>query len=493
MGAGLPCRCVRNTGKVPPDHHPIPSPDPKESPVASDAPTTAARPSGVALGAIAVAVLAALLSIYALGVAFAAQTGSGSPAASTPGTAPPEVIPVQLAEFSFSPSPIQANAQDRLDVTNTGSAEHNLIVRGTAVGTSDLAPGATEMLDLSSLSPGTYEIFCDIPGHEGAGMVGSLTIGGEAADNGHGSHDTDSPYGSVQDMEARMAQVMAAFPAETEGQGAAPMEPEILEDGTKFYELVVEEIQWEVEPGKFVDALAYNGMVPGPTLRVDVGDRVTIRVTNNLPEEGTSLHPHGLRQHPFEIDGVTYLSQDPIAAGESMDHTFIASEPSVATYHSHHMAAHQIPDGLFGMLIVGDYAAMSGIDNIVAEEVMVLNDAGAIGLSLNGKSFPATDLYSYKQGDRVIVHYANEGLMPHPMHLHNQKGTVIARDGFMMAESARWSGDTFNIAPGERWTVVYEMDTPGVWVWHCHILTHVDKPDGTMFGMLTAVVVEPAE
>jgi manganese oxidase len=80
----------------------------------------------------------------------------------------------------------------------------------------------------------------------------------------------------------------------------------------------------------------------------------------------------------------------------------------VATYHSHHMAAHQIPDGLFGMLIVGDYAAMSGIDNIVAEEVMVLNDAGAIGLSLNGKSFPATDLYSYKQGDRVIVHYANE-------------------------------------------------------------------------------------
>jgi manganese oxidase len=79
------------------------------------------------------------------------------------------------------------------------------------------------------------------------------------------------------------------------------------------------------------------------------------------------------------------------------------------------------------------------------------------------------------------------------MHLHNQKGTVIARDGFMMAESARWSGDTFNIAPGERWTVVYEMDTPGVWVWHCHILTHVDKPDGTMFGMLTAVVVEPAE
>lgn len=462
--------------------------------MASDTPTSVSPPLGVTIGAIAAAVLAILLSIYALGVAFAAHNGSGGgPVAGTPGASEPRTIGVELAEFSFSPNPIQANAQDRLEVTNAGSAEHNLIVRGTSVGTAALGPGASEMLDLSSLSPGTYEIFCDIPGHEGAGMVGSLVIGGEAADNGHEAHDPDRPYGTIEEMEARMAAVMGSFPAETEGQGAVPLEPEILEDGTKFYELVVEEIQWEVEPGKFVKALAYNGMVPGPTLRVDVGDRVTIRVTNNLPEEGTSLHPHGLRQHPFEIDGVTYLSQDPIAAGEAMDHTFIASEPSVVTYHSHHMAAHQVPDGLFGMLIVGDYAAMSGLDNIVAEEVMVLNDAGTIGMSLNGKSFPATQLYSYNQGDRVIVHYANEGLMAHPMHLHNQKGTVIARDGFMMPESAWWSGDTFNVAPGERWTVVYEMDTPGVWAWHCHILTHVDRPDGTMFGMLAAVAVTAAE
>lgn len=457
--------------------------------MASDTPTTATRPSGIALGAIAVAVLAALLSIYALGVAFAAQTGSGGPATSTPGTSEPQTIAVDLAEFSFSPNPIQANTQDRLDVTNGGSAEHNLIVRGTSTGTSDLGPGANEMVDLSSLSPGTYDIFCDIPGHEGAGMVGSLVVGGEAAEGDQEEHGEDSPYGSIQDMEDRMAASLAAFPAETEGQGAAPMEPEILEDGTKFYELVVEETQWEVEPGKVVNALAYNGIVPGPTLRVDVGDRVTIRVTNNLPEEGTSLHPHGLRQHSFEMDGVTFLTQDPIAAGESFDYTFDAVEPSVVTYHSHHMAAHQIPDGLFGMMIVGDYAAMSGIDNIVAEEVMVLNDAGAIGMSLNGKSFPATELYSYNQGDRVIVHYANEGLMAHPMHLHNQPGTVIARDGFMLPESARWVGDTFNVAPGERWTVVYEMDNPGVWVWHCHILTHVDRPDGTMYGMLAAVSV----
>lgn len=33
-----------------------------------------------------------------------------------------------------------------------------------------------------------------------------------------------------------------------------------------------------------------------------------------------------------------------------------------------------------------------------------------------------------------------------------------------------------------------QMSDPGTWVWHCHILTHVEREDG-MFGMATAIVV----
>jgi manganese oxidase len=291
-------------------------------------------------------------------------------------------------------------------------------------------------------------------------------------------------------MEALMAASIAAFPAETVGVGAAPLEPTVLDDGTKLFELVVDELEWEVEPGKVVEAVGYNGMVPGPTMRVDVGDRVTIRVVNQLDEEGTSLHPHGLKDHAFELDGVTFISQDPIASGDTMDHTFVADQESVATYHSHHMSLHQVPNGLFGALIVGDYAAVAGVEGVVDEQVMILNDAGNIGFSLNGKSFPATTPYVYRSGDRVIVHYANEGQMAHPMHLHNQTGTVIAKDGYVLPESARYQGDTFDVAPGERLTVVYDMKEPGTWVWHCHILSHVKRGDGSMFGMLTAVIVE---
>ena len=48
-----------------------------------------------------------------------------------------------------------------------------------------------------------------------------------------------------------------------------------------------------------------------------------------------------------------------------------------------------------------------------------------------------------------------------------------------------------NIAPGERYTVLYKLTDPGVWAWHCHILTHAERDDG-MFGMVTAFVVAEA-
>jgi FtsP/CotA-like multicopper oxidase with cupredoxin domain len=45
------------------------------------------------------------------------------------------------------------------------------------------------------------------------------------------------------------------------------------------------------------------------------------------------------------------------------------------------------------------------------------------------------------------------------------------------------------VAPGERYSVLFLLEDPGVWVWHCHILNHVESDTG-MFGMVTAWIVE---
>ena len=87
---------------------------------------------------------------------------------------------------------------------------------------------------------------------------------------------------------------------------------------------------------------------------------------------------------------------------------------------------------------------------------MVLNDAGVIGLSLNGKSFPATQPYTAKVGDWILIHYFNEGTQIHPMHLHQFDQVVVAKDGYPL--DAPYTVDTLNVAPGERYSVLVQVD-----------------------------------
>jgi FtsP/CotA-like multicopper oxidase with cupredoxin domain len=118
---------------------------------------------------------------------------------------------------------------------------------------------------------------------------------------------------------------------------------------------------------------------------------------------------------------------------------------------------------------------------------MVLNDAGVIGYALNGKSFPATTPIVGNRGDWIEITYANEGTQIHPMHLHQFDQIVIAEDGYPLDHP--YTVDTLNVAPGQRFTVLVQLEEPGTWVWHCHILPHVERESG-MYGMVTAVVVQ---
>lgn len=451
---------------------------------------------GVAV-AVTAAVLAVLLSIFALGRALSSD-GTPSPTVGGDTGAPAAAVAVELTEFAITPNPIVVAAGGTLDVTNSGSADHNLMVRGTEVGTADLAGGEGETLDVAALEPGTYEVFCSIPGHEAAGMVAELSIGegGEPAtgdDTGAGGAAEEELTGMAraEALRANYEASVLAFPAETEALGAQVMTGEVQPDGSKLFELTISEFEWEVAPGEFVEAIGYNHQVPGPTMKVDVGDVVTVRLINELEDQGTTIHPHGIFMHPFEVDGVGYISHDPTMPGETYEVTFETKEVSVGMYHGHDNGVEQVINGAFGAWIVGELPLPDVADNVVDEKVMVLNDAGNIGLTLNGKSFPATEPYVLTQGEQMLMHYYNEGLTAHPMHLHNNAQLVVAKDGYPLENP--YFADTINVAPGERYSVVIFAEVPGTWVYHCHILTHVERDDGSVFGMFTALIVEPSD
>lgn len=293
-----------------------------------------------------------------------------------------------------------------------------------------------------------------------------------------------SPTAAADAMDAMCEKGVKAFPAKTEGKGNVVLAPRV-ENGVKIFDLTASKVQWEVAPGQRVEAFAYNGTVPGPQIRVREGDRVRINLKNEL-DQSTAIHFHGLSV-PNGQDGVPFITQPPIKPGQSYTYEFTVPHSGSHMYHSHHNATTQVMKGLLGAFIVEPKDASSE-PKVDLDYVMILND-GLGGFTLNGKGFPATEPLVAKQGQTIRIRYMNEGMMIHPMHLHGMPMTVIATDGW--AHPTPWKCDTLNIAPGQRWDVLVHCTNPGTWAFHCHILAHAESEQG-MFGMVTALVVQPA-
>ena len=449
------------------------------------APESDDEPSAQATYAF-VLTLFGLLGGVALVIALFVGAGKSDGTTNTSSTGEPAAV--TLSEFAIAPAVITAASTTGLHVTNKGNVQHNLVIADTQLATPMIDPGGSAHLDLSTLVPGEYTLICDVAGHKDAGMTGTLRLtagqGVEVAAAGE-SMDMTSSSMTPEQMDQAMKDSITAFPAATQGLGAQVLAPTVLPDGTKQFELTTEVTKWEVSPGKFVDAMTYNGAVPGPTIKVAPGDRLRVILHNKMPDS-TSIHFHGLLT-PNSMDGTTFVTQDPVKSGEDFTYEFTAqSTPMVGMYHSHHIAFEQVPGGLAGAIIIGEMPVPSGV-TVNQEQVMVLDDSGVIGYALNGKSFPATTPLVANQGEWIVVHYMNEGNQIHPMHLHGMAQTVIAKDGYPLANPQ--DEDTVTVAPGERYTVLVHATEPGTWVWHCHILPHAENDQG-MFGMVTALVVK---
>jgi hypothetical protein len=100
--------------------------------------------------------------------------------------------------------------------------------------------------------------------------------------------------------------------------------------GDSRAEAAVLEYDWEV--GYLAAApdcvekmvIAINGQFPSPTIHAVEGDTLVVKLSNNLPTEGVSIHWHGIHQRgtPF-YDGSAFVSQCPINPGETFTYKFV--------------------------------------------------------------------------------------------------------------------------------------------------------------------------
>ena len=205
----------------------------------------------------------------------------------------------------------------------------------------------------------------------------------------------------------------------------------------------------------------YNGSVPGPELRVTQGDRVRVTLVNHL-QAATTIHWHGLRV-PNAEDGVAGLTQNAVAPGASYSYEFVATDPGTYWYHSHQDTGSQLPQGLFGALVVEP--PPGHVAEAYDDVVMLHSVPGSNAVAVNG--VPGGDLrLDAGPGETVrlrIINAVAPGMDggPETPVLFGAPYRVVALDGHDLNKPHLLGPERIALGMGQRADVVFTMPANG--------------------------------
>jgi FtsP/CotA-like multicopper oxidase with cupredoxin domain len=251
------------------------------------------------------------------------------------------------------------------------------------------------------------------------------------------------------------------------------------------YSLRIAPLRLELAPGKLIDTFAYNGMVPGPILRLREGRQVSIDIRNDTDVDDI-IHWHGLYV-PSAADGAMEEGSPMVpSGGGTRRYTFTPKPTGTRWYHSHDMAGKDLTrslySGMYGFLIVEPAADMGRYD----QEVLLAahhwegkwvsmqdirtgpppdNGLEVIygSASFNDKMLGHGEPVRVREGQRVLFRLLNASPTENiTLALPGHRFTVIALDGNPVPSPQRV--DTLFLAPAERADVIVEMNRPGVWI-----------------------------
>ena len=306
-----------------------------------------------------VSLISVVLALGALALGLAAvfiagdSTAGGSLTAA--GVAPAQQLELTLADLKIAPAMPEVPAGPVVvHVTNSGSQVHNLSFPALGKDSGDIQPGQAVTMDLGVVAAGTYDMVCTIAGHAAAGMTGMLHVG-SATTGGAAASDSAAGPTTTMDanaMDAAMEKVAKEFPATTAGHGGDLLEPTVLADGTKQFDLTAKVVDWEVAPGKTVEGLDLQRRGAG----TDDQGRRRRQGADRAEQRAAGVDRHPLPRHPgAQRDGRRRpLHPGPVKPGESSPTSSPRTSPAVGMYHSHHDAQVQVPNGMFGAFLIGE-------------------------------------------------------------------------------------------------------------------------------------------
>jgi FtsP/CotA-like multicopper oxidase with cupredoxin domain len=271
-------------------------------------------------------------------------------------------------------------------------------------------------------------------------------------------------------------------------------------DGVKNFYIWVEEKQWDLMKGVTIPAWTFNGTLPGPEIRVKVGDHVKVHF-RNTSSQPHSIHFHGQLGVDQQNDGVPATSAA-VNPNQEFVYDFVAQNPGTQFYHCHVATYYHLDMGLYGALIVEPKDPPKDPQYKWDKEYTLMLDDWAVGdgkndplkartnqdynyFSINGKVFPETVPIEGKVGDKVLMRFVNVGYRAFSMHSHGYGGTVLALDGYNVPQP--YQRDVFTVNPGERMDVLITL-REGIYPFHDHQLENVLN-NGEYLGGATFLVI----
>jgi FtsP/CotA-like multicopper oxidase with cupredoxin domain len=135
--------------------------------------------------------------------------------------------------------------------------------------------------------------------------------------------------------------------------------------------LTAREAVWDFNTGNDTAVFTYNGVLPGPMIEANVGDKLIVHLCNDLPVD-TTIHWHGL-ETPANMDG-SNISQAAVPPGGTFRYEFPLLVAGTFWYHPHIQTHVQVEKGLYGALIVHDPQEDARLGLPEDEHVFMLDD-----------------------------------------------------------------------------------------------------------------------
>jgi nitrite reductase (NO-forming) len=286
---------------------------------------------------------------------------------------------------------LRANVGDTVKVTliSGEGATHNIHVDGVNAQSEDVVgQGNSVVLEFSPDKDGTFAYYCNIPGHRQAGMEGKFIVGSgasTAANNPGAANDPANTSSTANAAEGSTEPVSAsAGPADANAvditRDPTDLPAPVGNRGPEHVRVDLEtvEVTGQLADGATYRYMTFNGKVPGPMIRVRVGDTVELHLKNSAD----SMMTHSIDLHAVTGPGGGSVATQTPPGGESVI-TFKTLKPGLFVYHcATPMVAQHISSGMYGMILVEPEGGLPPVDRefyVMQGEIYTTQPFGTTG------------------------------------------------------------------------------------------------------------------